>query len=299
VTSDNRDWSKYNDALVRRGEILLDFSTINNWKQELKQLNKGKVGEPYHYPNSLIMLLGLIRILYHLPYRQLEGFIRALAKYVEGLQAPDYTTICRRINKLNINLEETLLKSTNPVSLAVDSSGIKVHNGGDWIRKVWKVKKGYLKIHFAVNTKTKQIVSMHVTSEKVHDGKVLRRLVRGAMKSVKVRRVLADGAYDSRENFNFLSQSGIKPVIRVRVNSVARSMGCPSRRDTVLEQRALGPRAWSRVHRFGFRWVVEGVFSVVKRVFGEYVLARKFVNMVKEVLMKAYLYNIFVALTSS
>ena len=64
---------------------------------------------------------------------------------------------------------------------------------------------------------------MHVTSERVHDGKVLRRLVRGGMKSVKVRRVLADGACDSRENFNFLSQSGIKPVIRVRVNSVARS----------------------------------------------------------------------------
>jgi hypothetical protein len=65
----------------------------------------------------------------------------------------------------------------------------------------------------------------------------------------------------------------------------------------VLEQRSLGPRAWSRVHCF--RWVVEGVFSVVKCVFGEYMLARKLVNMVKEVLMKAYLYNIFVALTSS
>jgi hypothetical protein len=36
---------------------------------------------------KLIMLLGLIRILYHLPYRQLEGFIRTLAKYAEGLQA--------------------------------------------------------------------------------------------------------------------------------------------------------------------------------------------------------------------
>ena len=46
------------------------------------------------------------------------------------------------------------------------------------------------------------------------------------------------------------------------------------------------------MHRFGFR-VVEGVFSVVKRLVN--VLAR-FVNMVKEVL--AYLYNIFVALTS-
>jgi len=36
---------------------------------------------------KFIMLLGLIKILYHLPYRQLEGFIRALVKYVEGLQA--------------------------------------------------------------------------------------------------------------------------------------------------------------------------------------------------------------------
>lgn len=79
-----------------------------------------------------------------------------------------------------------------------------------------KVKKGYLKIHFTVDTKTKQIVSMCITSEKVHDGKVLRRLVKGAMRSV---RVLADGAYDLRENFNFLFRNGIKPVIRVRSNT--------------------------------------------------------------------------------
>ena len=51
-----------------------------------------------------------------------------------------------------------------------------------------------------------------------------------------------------------------------------------------MEKRALGPRAWSKVHRFGFRWVVEGVFSVVKRVFGEYVLVRKFVNITRRCL---------------
>jgi len=44
MTSDNRNWSKYNEALIRRGETLFDFSTINNWKRE--QLNKGKVSEP-------------------------------------------------------------------------------------------------------------------------------------------------------------------------------------------------------------------------------------------------------------
>lgn len=101
------------------------------------------------------------------------------------------------MNKLNLSLEDTLVKSKGPVSIAVDASGVKVHNGGDWIRRVWKVKKGYLKIHFAVNIKTGQIVSMDVSSEKVHDGKRLKRLVKKARENVRVKRVLADGAYTS------------------------------------------------------------------------------------------------------
>ena len=70
---------------------------------------------------------------------------------MEGLQAPDYSTIDRRVNRLQISLDESLIRSNEPVSIAVDSSGVKVHNVGDWIRRVWKVKKGYLKIHFAVD----------------------------------------------------------------------------------------------------------------------------------------------------
>jgi len=112
------------------------------------------------------------------------------------------------------------------VTIAVDGSGIKVHNGGDWIRHVWQVKKGYLKIHFAVDIKTKQVVSMDVTSEKVCDGRRLKRLVNRAEENdVRVRRVLGDGAYDSRANFKFLDGRGIKPVIRVRSNSVPKSRG--------------------------------------------------------------------------
>jgi len=73
----------------------------------------------------------------------------------------------------------------------------------------------------------------------------------------------------------------------IRVNSVARSVGCPSGMCWGGGRLGLGLGA---MHRFGR--VVEGVFSVVKRLVN--VLAR--FNMVKEEL--AYLYNIFVALTS-
>ena len=127
------------------------------------------------------------------------------------------------------------------------------------------MRKGYLKIHFAVDIKTGQVVSMDVTSEKVGDGRRLRRLVGDAEGRVRVRRVLADGAYDSRANFNFLAGEGIKPVIRVRSGSVPRSGGSPARKQAVIEQRKYRPGAWSRIHGFGSRWRVEGVFSATRR----------------------------------
>jgi Transposase DDE domain len=223
--SDGRDWHNYNEALVRRGELELDSSVIEEWNGELKKENDGKVGEPYRYPESYIRLLAFVRLLFHMPYRETEGFVHFLSKHIEGLKVPDYSTIDRRTNKLDVNLDESLIKSNSPVTIAVDSSGIKVHNGGDWIRHVWKVKRGYLKIHFAVDIKTKQVVSMDVSSEKVHDGKRLKRLVNRAEENVRVERVLGDGAYDSRANFNFLDGRHIKPVIRIRKGSVPKSRG--------------------------------------------------------------------------
>ena len=244
-----RDWSRYNDALVKRGEINLSPSIIGEWSNELRKANDGKVGEPYHYPESYIRFLACIRLLFHMPYRQAEGFITSLSKHVEGLKAPDYSTMDRRVNKLEISLDDSLVSSNAPVSIAVDASGIKVHNGGDWIRHIWKVKRGYLKIHFAVDIKTKQVVSMDVSSEKVHDGRRLKRLVNRASDIVRVKRLLADGAYDSRANFNFLDERHIKPVIRVRKGSVPRRRGSRARKAAVIEQQAFKPKAWSRIHR--------------------------------------------------
>jgi IS5 family transposase len=291
-SSGKRDWHSYNEALVRRGELDLDSSVVEEWKRELRKENEGKVGEPYHYPESYIRLLAFVRLLFHQPYRQTEGFVHFLSRFVEGLQAPDYSTIDRRVNRLQIDLE-SLVRSNEPVSIAVDSSGVKVHSGGDWVRHVWKVKKGYLKIHFAVDVKTGQVVSMDVSSEKVGDGRRLKRLVKRAEERVRVKRVLADGAYDSKANFNFLAHEGIIPVIRVRKGSVQKSDGSYARKLAVVEQQAFKPKAWSNIHRFGCRWRVEGAFSVIKRVFGEYVTATKFVNMAREMAMKASIYNGF------
>ena len=35
-------WASYNESLVRRGEIILDFDIINSWDSELDKMNDGK-----------------------------------------------------------------------------------------------------------------------------------------------------------------------------------------------------------------------------------------------------------------
>jgi IS5 family transposase len=289
------DWPSYNHLLVRRGQVLLDFDVLDGWDHELSQMNLGKVGEPYDYPDSFIQILGYMRAYFHLPYRQTEGVVIAHASTkVPGI--PHYSTISRRINRLEIKINEKL---GNDIVIALDSTGIKVANRGEWIRHKWHVRKGYLKIHVAVDIKNKKIISVEVTSEEVHhDGMMLSKLVDNASSSGDnhVKGVLADGMYDSNKNFRYLSRNHIKPGIKTRSNSKVKSTNCHARNMSVVKQQT-NLKRWKHSVSYGYRWLAETAFSSIKRMFGEHVTARKFPNMVKEIFLKATLYNMFNRMT--
>lgn len=284
-----RDWNSYNEALVKRGLILLDLDFVAGWSRELKAMNTHKEGARYRYPESFIKLLAVVHA-YVLPYRQLEGFMRGLSQHVDGLKAPDYTTIWWRVSKMKITLASNV-DIDKDVTIAVDSSGIKVSNRGEWIHKKWRVQRGFIKMHIAVDTKTKQILAIEVTKEDVGDSKMFGRLLKGSAGAANVKRVIGDGAYDSRSNFLQASKMGIDPLIRVRKNANPRLQGCLPRKFAVLEQ--LGNDGWRRVRGYGYRWMVESAFSSLKRMFGEFICAVKWQYIVKELLLKASIYNLF------
>jgi hypothetical protein len=262
------DWPFYNESLVRRGQVLLDFDVVDRWNHELSEMNFGKVGEPYCYPDSFIQLLGYRRAYFHLPYRQTQGVVIAHANKVPN--APHYSTISRRINKLEIKINEKL---GNDIIITLDSTGLKVANR-ELMRHKWHVRKGYLKIHVAVDIKKKRILSLEVTSEEIHDGKILKKLVDDASENNKIKRVLADGMYDSNKNFRYISKNDIKPGIKTRSNSKAKSTNCHARNIAVTRQQT-NLKRWKRSVSYGYRWM-ETVFSSIKRTFGEHVTAKKF-----------------------
>jgi hypothetical protein len=150
-----------------------------------------------------------------------------------------------------------------------------------------------VKLHFAVNVETHEVVSMEVSTDDVHDVKALPRLVEGAERNVRVAKLIGDGAYDSGDVYRLLEGRGIEPVIKPRRNARL-DAGPPARRGAVSQIREVGYEAWARITGYGRRWAVETAYSTFKRLFGELSLARSFESIARELAGKVALYNMLV-----
>ena len=295
--SKGRNWQEYNESLVKRGEMYLTFDFLENWVRDLEKLNRGKLGRRFAYPWAFIELLMMIHVIFHLPYRQLEGFLRKLSELIPEIKTTDYTNIWRRGTQLKLNLPETISSGDEPVVIAVDSTGIKVTNRGEWMREKWKIHRGWIKVHLAVDVKTKEIAAIEVTDERVSDGSKFNSLVNQAEENLsgrKIEEALGDGAYDRREIFDHLRQKGIQPVIKTRSNANTKARGSPARARAVREMKNLGYENWKEKYNYGRRWAAESVFSAVKRISGEHVAAIKAENMMQEVVLKFAFYNMMI-----
>ena len=93
------NWAAYNQALVRRGDVTVWLSSdaIAAWTPR----RSGRRGGQRRYSDLAIETALTLRLLYHLPLRQAEGFLHALFGMMRlNLSAPDYTTLSRRSQHL-------------------------------------------------------------------------------------------------------------------------------------------------------------------------------------------------------
>jgi IS5 family transposase len=287
------DWQKIDEKLIKRGELIIDIDLLKHHEEELKAVNQGKNGRPFRMTASYIQLLAAVRYLYQMPYRQLEGFTRTLHRLVPALPTGDYSGLRRRILSLPVDPYRNLKETSEPISIAVDSTGISVQKAGGWIERKHGKKKRYVKLHFAVRVDTHEVVAMEVSTDDRHDVKALPGLVEGSERNVRVARVYGDGAYDSGDVYKFLENRGIEAVVKPRRNARL-DTGPPARRLAVGRVRELGYEAWARFTGYGRRWAVETAYSTFKRLFGGHSLARSFENIARELVGKVALYNVLV-----
>jgi hypothetical protein len=163
------DWRKTDEHLIRRGELILELGFLENYQAELDAMNQGKEGRPYKLTPTYIHFLTAVRYLYQMPYRQLEGFTRSLHRLVPQIPSGDYSGLRKRSLALNPDPYRHLKEKDEPITIAVDSTGVKVHRAGGWVERKHGKKKRYVKLHFAVDVKTKEVVAMEISTDDMHD----------------------------------------------------------------------------------------------------------------------------------
>ncbi len=265
----NKSWHDYNESLIERGRVLIDLDFIRSYNEDIKNMNKNKVGAPFQYSDNYIQFLAFLKIGFKIPYGTVQGIVRGLSEYVR-IEELHFTHIRRRILKIKPSVGSLNFQDDDPITLIVDASGLTISKKGDYIEDKWKrEKKEFVKLHISIDEKSKKVVSFRITKGNVHDTKKFGPLVKEAASKYDIDKVYGDKAYDNRNNFNILDKINAEPAIKIRKNASTKSKGCPLRRDEVLLLRKLGYDGWKDLKDAGRRWIAEIVFSAIKRVFGE------------------------------
>jgi hypothetical protein len=222
-------------------------------------------------------MVELVRATLRMPLRTLEGVLRVCVEIVP-VRAPDYMTLWHKLKDKRLPVTMPVLNGgEDAFVIAVDSAGLKVSNRGEWFRKKWHVHRGWVKVLAAGEMTAWAVIGVAKSDERIDDVRFLKGLVLQAEVRLpgRVSRVLADGAYDKRDCFEFLRSEGIEAGIRMRSGANHKSLGLWSARPlAVVERNKLGEEGWKDRYQYNERWRCEVTFLAIKRMFDENITAR-------------------------
>ena len=293
-----RNWPEYNLALKNRFRltVLMSEEVFSGWYAS----PSGRRGAPRRYSDLAIRFALTLRVLFNLPLRGCEGFVGDVLRLLGMvLGCPDYTTLCRRGKMLNIALPR--LRDGERIYMVVDSSGLKIYGEGEWkVRVHGKSKRRtWRKLHIGVDADTGVIVAGALTTAEVHDSEMLPGLLSG-MKGV-LEAVGGDGAYDTREDHDAISEVGAKALIPPRKGAKIWRHGNrkdrPHVRDEILRYlRKHGRKKWKEESGYHKRSLAETAFFRIKTIFGDRLRSRDFDNQATEAFLRLSVLNRMTAL---
>ena len=277
-----RNWPAYNAGLKQRGSLTVwvppDLADVWYYQGPTKR------GAQYTFSDVAIQTVLMLRMIYHLPLRQAEGFAGSvLALLGLDLRVPDYSTLSRRHADLAVELPPP--PQRGPIHLVVDSTGLKVYGEGEWTvrqhgestRRTWRT------LHLGVDEATGQIVAQTLTTAHADDASQVEPLLEQVQAPVEA--LGGDGAYDQRKVFDALaaSEPPIRPIIPPRINAKIQQHGNTKaeplpRDETIRAIRKQGRSAWKKTSGYHRRSIVETHIGRYKKILGATLRTRTLAN---------------------
>lgn len=274
------NWAEYDRALVARGDITFWFDP-----QAIQALwlaaPSGRRGAPVLYSDWAIQVLLMLKQVFGLPNRSVEGLARSLMRLM-GLELPvaDHTVLSRRARTLTVQIERR--ERSGPIYVVADSTGLKVFGEGEWkVRQHGAGKRRtWLKVHLAVDAEVRDVIAVEVTTTAWTDGEMFGGLINQIEGSIE--QIDADGAYDTREAYDIAAQHEARLVVPPRENAVPWEPTHP-RTHALADIAQKGEAPWKRDTGYHRRSLAENAMYRLKQLFGDTLTSRLFEAQVNEV----------------
>lgn len=274
-----RNWHEYNEALVNRGRLTLwiDPDTQERW-YILPPPSKRKRGGQEHYSDYAITTTLQIGHLFGQPLRQTEGLVRDFfAMLGSGLQVPDFTTLCRREDRLPIQFSKRAL-TDGPIDIILDATGLKVYGEGEWkVRQHgWSRHRTWRKLHLAI-TFDGEIHAMALSGNNTTDGKMAPDLLEQI--SAPIASATGDGGYDKRDVYDPLIERKVATIIIPPQKNAdiwyhGNRKGPKHPRDQIVRTvRRIGRKRWKQESGYSGRSKIEATMFRFKTIFGDHLQA--------------------------
>ena len=286
-----RNWPEYEAGLQRRGDLTVWLSddALSSWRAPAS----GKPGGQRTYADIAIEAALTIRMVFHLPLRQTEGFLRSLADLLKvDLPIPDHTTLSRRLQKLG-EIQFRRLATNRPIHLLIDSTGLRIHVGH--MQKPPR-NRPWRKLHLAVDAASGEIVASNLTGRRTHDCTQVRALLEQIVDPLAS--ISADGAYDAAAVYEAVQSAGDGRAVRVLIppRPDARLNPRPSaaqkeRNRNVRLIRKFGRREWHRRSGYSRRSLVENTVYRYKTIIGRCMRSRTLAGQRVEVQLASKVLN--------
>lgn len=282
--------AEYNESLRRRGDLTIWVAddVAQSWAATRRQTRGGQA----LYSDLAIEICLTLRVVFRLPLRQTQGFTRSIVRLMGlNIAVPDFSTLSRRGKGLRIVRKPR--SQDKPITLIVDSTGLRMHGGSDWNAEkhgLKKPRKSWRKLHMAFDPESGAIIDTHLTAEHVGDETALPDLLSNT--DADVDRFLADGAYDGQGvSACLLVKFGpdIEVVIPPPRNAVPGDN--PQRNRHIDDIAALGRMGWQKGTGYNQRALIEAQIGRWKTAIGDGLQARHFDNQVCEVSIAAKALN--------
>jgi len=266
------NWPEYERALVRRGDVTfwLSADAIDTWKPA----PSGRRGAQRKFSDHAIETALTLRLVFGLPLRQAEGFLRSVLSLMRvNLDAPDHTTLSRRSQHLEVKFHR--VPATGPIHLIVDATGLSIVGEGEWaaVKHGGSGRRGWKKLHLGVDG-SGVIVAHTLTDGTADDAPTGLKLIDAV--NVDISSVTADGAYDTIAIYEAAAVRGATVVIPpTKTAAVSRRRPRSSPRDhTIRRVKQVGRRRWKKESGYHRQARVENVFFRYKSIIGDRLRAR-------------------------